>query len=309
MNAIQTPPATPAPLRANAATSIGRRHLENEQSLLSTVGFPDRPFEVAGFADARSGRSQVLSEDPSTGESTQRVTLGRGWRAPIGHFDTDVEIFVLTGELRQGGFRLRNLSYTFLPAGLVTGPWEATEDTVLLFMPDRRPGYVTAPYAALEQIPENAAYHVDTQRHPRMVEWVPCKEINAMVWEHTTFLPPGSARKSLWKCPRTGRATWILGVVPMWIEGNFYAGHPTSEEGYMIRGDVHGHWSMQDDPFNRRYATMRADGYYWRPAHIAHGPFWSEHGALCLFRTGNLIDCHWALHNPDISQRGGGATA
>jgi hypothetical protein len=299
----QNPLPAPAPLRANPRTSIGRLHVESEQSLYSVVEFTKTAFNIANFIGGDRGETQILSQDAATGESTQRVSIKKGWKAPIGHFDTDVEIFVLKGEVKQGGFKLRQLSYTYLPAGLATGPWEASEDTVMLFMPDRKPNYLTAPYADLEQIPENSAYHLNTQMNDRMVDYIPCKEINSMNWEQTTFLPPGSARKSLFKCPRTGRATWILGLVPMWIEGNFFAGHPTAEEAYLIRGDVQGHWSMQDDPFNRRYAAMRDDGYYWRPAHIAHGPFWSESGALCLFRTKDRLDCHWALHNPDITQR------
>ena len=89
----------------------------------------------------------------------------------------------------------------------------------------------------------------------------------------------------------------------MWIEGNFYAGHPTIEEAYCIRGDVQGHWSMQDAPFERRYAAMRENGYYWRPAHVPHGPFWSDAGALLLFRTPERLGCNWLLHSPDIGQQ------
>jgi Domain of unknown function (DUF4437) len=292
-----------AELKANPATSIGRKHVESEASLESVVSFPKRNLVLDGWSDGARVSSQMLSGDEATGESTQRFMIQKGWKAPIGHFTENVELFVLKGEVRQGGFPLRNLSYSFIPAGTVTGPWEATEDTVLLWMQDCRVSYQTEPYRDLPQIAENSAYHIRTQSHERMGEYIPCKEINSMVWEQTTFLPPGSARKSLYKNTTTGRATWILGLVPMWIEGNFLAGHPTSEEAYMISGDVQGHWSMQDDPFNRRYAAMRADGYYWRPAHIPHGPFWSETGALCLFRTGIQLDCHWSLHRQDITQR------
>ena len=54
----------------------------------------------------------------------------------------------------------------------------------------------------------------------------------------------------------------------MFIEGNFLGGHPSTEEAYMITGSINGHWPMNDDPFNRRYSTMRQDGYFWRPAYI-----------------------------------------
>ena len=290
-------------LRANRKTSIGRQHVESEEALGSVVEFPAIGFDIAGFVSEGHARAQILSADEATGESTQRITMKKGWSAPIGHFTTDVEVFVLTGHIRQGGFDLRKLSYSYIPAGVPTGPWTAEEDTVLLWMPDATPGYVTDAYAELEQIPENSVYHLNAQSHDRMTEYVPIQELHAMNWESTTFLPPGSARKSLYTNQKTGRATWILGLVPMWIEGNFFAGHPTIEEAYLITGDVQGHWSMSDDPFNRRYAAMRKDGYYWRPAHVPHGPFWSEDGALLLFRTQDRLDCYWTLHNPDIAQR------
>lgn len=293
----------PKPQRAQNSISPGRLHVESEQSLYSVVEFPKYDAEIAGFFNSTHGKSQWLSGDKFTGESTQRVEIKKGWTAPLGHFSSDVEVFVLSGSLRNGGFLLRNLTYSYIPSGIVTGPWEATEDTVLLFMPDKKAEFVTSSYAHLEQIAENACYHKNTQLSDRMSQYIPTKEINSMPWQQTTFLPAGSARKSLFTCEKTGRATWILGLVPMWIEGNFLAGHPTTEEAYLISGDVQGHWSMQDDPFNRRYAPMRNNGYYWRPAHVPHGPFWSETGALCLFRTGTKLDCHWTLHNHDITQR------
>ncbi len=102
-------------LRANKSTSIGRQHVESEESLNSVLTFPIVPFAIENFITSKHGTAQILSADESTGESTQRVTLKKGWSAPIGHFNTDIEIFVLTGKLRQGGFLLRDLSYSFLP--------------------------------------------------------------------------------------------------------------------------------------------------------------------------------------------------
>lgn len=293
----------PYGLRANKSTSIGRQHVENEESLNSVLSFPKIPFEVENFVSGEYGIAQTLSADESTGETTQRVILKKGWNAPIGHFTTDVELFVLTGELHQGGFALRNLSYSYIPAGIPTGPWETKEDTVLLWMPDAKLDYITEEYANLEQIPENSAYHVNMQGHDRIAEYIAAQELHAIKWENTTFIPPGSARKSLYTNRQTGRATWVLGLVPMWMGGNSCEVHPTTEEAYVICGDVLGHWGMNDRPFDRRYAAMRKDGYYWRPAHIPHGPFWTENGALVLFRTKERLDCYWMLHDPDITQQ------
>ncbi|NET62665.1 MAG: hypothetical protein F6K47_43220, partial [Symploca sp. SIO2E6] len=81
-------------LRANQSTSIGRKHVESEESLNSVIDFPKIPFQVENFVTGKHGISQILSADEATGESTQRVFLQKGWSAPIGHFTTDIELFV-----------------------------------------------------------------------------------------------------------------------------------------------------------------------------------------------------------------------
>lgn len=275
----------------------GRAHVESEQLLRSVLSLAEAPFELYGFVPSGSGTTRVLSADPATGESTERVALRQGWCAPIGHFTTDIELFVLSGELCQGGFVLREHCYSYIPAGMPTGPWQARADTVLLWMPDAKATYVTADYSELDQELQSAVYHRNAQAHPRIGEYAPKKELAAMKWESTTFLPPGSARKSLLTHAQSGRATWVLGLVPMWPAAGAREAHPTTEEAYCLAGDIYGHWSMSDDPFAPRYAVMEKDGYMFRPAHLPHGPFGSKTGALALFRTKARLDVHWTLPN------------
>ena len=64
--------------------------------LSSVVEFPSERFDVENFCQVDGALTQTLSADSITGESTQRVFIPKGWTAPIGHFDTDVEVFVLT---------------------------------------------------------------------------------------------------------------------------------------------------------------------------------------------------------------------
>ncbi len=90
-------------IQINNKTSTGCKHVESEESLNSVINFPQLPFEVNNFVTGEFSTAQILSIRKSTGESTQRVVLKKGWNAPIGHFTTDVEIFVLTGALYQGG--------------------------------------------------------------------------------------------------------------------------------------------------------------------------------------------------------------
>ena len=100
----------PGPLPANPATSIVRRHVESEQSLYSTAQFERSALHIDSFCTTDQAEQQILSQDEQTGEATLRVTFKQGWQAPIGHFNTDVEIFVLKGEIKQGGFPCKTRS-------------------------------------------------------------------------------------------------------------------------------------------------------------------------------------------------------
>lgn len=160
-------------------TPIGRIHVESEQSLSSVIDFPTSDFVVENFSEVGTIKTQFLSGNLTTGESTQRVHLPKGWTAPIGHFTEDVEIFVLKGRVKQGGFPLRDLSYSFIPAGVPTGPWVAEENTVLLWMPDATPIYVSDPYADLPQIAESSVYNPLAQSTSAVRDYIPIKEIRS----------------------------------------------------------------------------------------------------------------------------------
>ena len=53
----------------------------------------------------------------------------------MGHFTDDLELFVLEGNLKIGGHRLQKYSYSYIPAGIVAGPWECESECTILWMP------------------------------------------------------------------------------------------------------------------------------------------------------------------------------
>lgn len=274
-----------------------REHVE----IAYPAELPDEPLKVEGM-DTTGATAKMLSLDKETGDGTYEVEWEEGWTAPMGHFNHDIEIFILDGDFDVGGFHMHKYSYTFVPAGIVVGPFKAVTKARALWMPFGTLSYETKEYEGLDQSPGQSTLHKNSQSHPRFGEYIPCIDTPSMPWVQTTFLPPGSARKSL-RGTINGAASWILGLVPQWIEGNFLASHPTSEETYTLEGSIGGHWSMADDPFNRKFATMEKTGYYWRPAHIPHGPFYTDPGCMLFFRTERKLECHWQIHDPDYSQQ------
>ena len=70
----------------------------------------------------------------------------------------------------------------------------------------------------------------------------------------------------------------------------------------MLEGDIGGHWAMHTNPFKTEFAVATKGGYYWRPAHVPHGPFYTDGGCLMLFRTEAKLKCDFTLHQPDYTQ-------
>ena len=184
---MQTEPKLHTNIPAAAQRSIGKAHVESEESSSSVREFPKVNFIVDNFSNGKTAKIQILSADIDTGESTQRVHISKGWSAPIGNFTENVELFVLKWKVKQGGFPLRYLSYSYIPAGVLTGLWIAQEDSLLFWMPEAKSIYVTEPYAQLPQIPENSVYHKLAQNAVAVRDYIPIKEIKSMPWETTKY--------------------------------------------------------------------------------------------------------------------------
>jgi len=44
-----------------------------------------------------------------------------------------------------------------------------------------------------------------------------------------------------------------------------------------------------------QFSNLPTGGYFWRPAYINHGAFYSEHGVLGFRRTGGDLYNHFSL--------------
>merc|ERR1712100_274723 len=219
------------PSTSFAATATMREHVE----IAYPAELESQPFKV-GNMNTEGCTTKQLSLDKESGEGTEEVECPEGWTTEIGHFNHDMECFVLEGDLDIGGFSLHKYSYTFVPAGIAVGPFKAVTKCKLLWMPFGYLEYSTEDYKGLTQ-KGASTLHKNTLDHPRYGEYIPCVDTPSMPWKQTSLLPPGSARKSL-RGTVDGPSSWILGLVPQWIEGNFLASHPTSEETYTLEGAI-----------------------------------------------------------------------
>ena len=76
---------------------------------------PFRKFDVAGF---KGSHYKVLSLDVDTGACTLKVRFDGGYKRKPGLSYSDIEIFVLNGEIKVGKASWREGHYAFIPAGM-----------------------------------------------------------------------------------------------------------------------------------------------------------------------------------------------
>lgn len=243
---------------------MGRPHIEFIQS--SEV--ESHVWQISGIA--AKAQARTLSRDPGNGAATELVNFPAGWSAPTGYFSTDIEVFVLDGHLQIGSYRLKQHSYAYIPAGVCSGPWEAQKVTNALWMPSASPQFI----AASEHAPGN-----------RLERYIPSIDSSALPWAGTITpgFPPGAMRKTLRTDPDTGASTWLLGVLPQWRDYRAEI-HPVIEEAYVVLGGL-----------TSLCGTMTQGCYFWRPAHIPHGPYASATGALVFFRSDGSLRTDYIL--------------
>jgi hypothetical protein len=215
------------------------------------------PWSPPGFGSALC---RPLSADPETGAATELLELPAGWQAPAGSFGAGLELLVIEGSLRIGDWLLRRFSYSYLPAGVATGPWASAEGATMLWMPAGHLGF-------------QAGEAARPGAHSAL--WIPQIDSSALPWQPTITpgFPLGAMRKTLRIDPDSGAGTWILGMLPQLRETRQEI-HPTAEEAFTLVGE-----SVSER------GISRPGEYFWRPPFIPHGPFHTDVGVLIFFRT------------------------
>lgn len=233
---------------------MSRPHIEFIQS----QSISGRTLQIDGFG--KELKSRMLSRDESSGATTEIISLSEGWEAPAGFFAADLELFILSGCLQIGNYRLDKHSYSFIPANNPCGPWQALEDTDILWMPSGSVHY---------------SQQLNTPTASRSLDYIACIQTSAIPWGTTITpgFPPGAMRKQLRIDPATGASTWLLGVLPQWQENRVEI-HPVAEEALVISGAI-----------TSERGKMDQGCYFWRPPDIPHGPMSTDDGVFIFFRT------------------------
>ena len=198
--------------------------------------------------------TRVLSRDDTSGAITMVNRYPAGTAIEQAYaLDIDKEFFVLRGELRINDVSYRVGDYAYMPAGFERRSTVVPDECDVLTFYEGKTDL--PPGEFVERIRTNE------------VEWGGASDPN---------VASASIRRLVLR-PDTsiGERTWLLRLdidEPYEIRG--VETHPCAEEMYLLDGDIH-----------MRTGVMASGAYFWRPAHIPHGPTGSRSGFVALFRA------------------------
>jgi hypothetical protein len=230
---------------------MARPHIEFVQSQAL-------PWREDALPALRPGvAAKTLSADDETGACSLLLRVPPGFALPAPQaLAADEEFLVLDGDIALDGTRFGPYGYAHLPAGFRRDTLASERGAVLLAF------FSAAPQPAAE-----AAFD------PARLVTIPDARTVPYTGNFHPEFPPGAGRKLLFNDPLTKDQSWILGTLGLrWAERSEV--HPVVEEMYLLAGEVHGDRGL-----------MRPGAYFWRPPHVAHGPYGSLTGNIYFFRT------------------------
>jgi quercetin dioxygenase-like cupin family protein len=247
-------------LQPKEALVLNREHIEFVQAQML-------PWLRIGPGLARpDAEIKLLSRDEQDGACSVLLRFAPGWsRQGPEHLLADEEFYVLEGALELNGQVYGPDCYACLPAGWTRHTTSTAKGCVLIAFYSRDPQLVASTGDGRAETSERA---------------VPFLDVAAMAWDMSLNDPKlahlGISRKNLRTDPVSGERTFLSLILPQAIpQGNKgpQETHPVVEESYLIAGSLTG-----------PQGTMYPGAYFWRPPHIAHGPYGARWGSVCLMR-------------------------
>lgn len=240
-----------------------------------------RPLIFAGLPPVEF---KQLSFDEKTGARTLLVTLPAGWKQPSGYHGADLEMFVVEGGISIGDKPMGRYAYAYYPAGTAHSFGTKEGATVLFFWngaPDYTASATSRPGAKPGAI-DGLAFHDVPTATPNVLPKFRDEPIMKNSPVHVKLLRSD---------PATGEVTWIAtspggypvmsgeGDLPLWATSKSW------EEGYMLAGDM---TIAECLPEGQVAGTYAPNGYFFRPAGIAHGGLsqFSDSYSVWLYRRG-----------------------
>lgn len=211
---------------------------------------------------------KVLSMDTDTGACSLTMRFNGGYTRKPGLSYSDMEIFVLSGEMKIGDEICKEGHFMFVPAGYAIGAIEVPDGAeALVFYNNGEPSFE-----------ESDEHHDLTLKEA----FISMNGYTGAPWINGSIVNPATATgifvKVLRFDPLTEAFTFLYTMSPQCIQDNI-SYHDCAEESYHVWGTS---WIMQ-------FGDIPTGGYFWRPPYINHGSFRSELGCIALGRTDSKL--------------------
>jgi hypothetical protein len=225
---------------------------------IEAIHYTAAPLEDAGGA-WEGAKWHVLSrDDADPGAITTVTELPKGFSAEP-ESDRSCEFFVLNGTVSVLGRTVGRGQYAYIPPSASDRRISAADGgTIYLWFGDRGAGGGEP----LVVDPDTIPYGIHTD------EDVPQSREGRIV----------NIVKMLRRDPDSGDTVGMSVMYPGFNQ-DCAEGHPASDEGFMLRGDM-----LALDPRGNP-TELIVGSYNWRPAHVRHLPKYSYYGNLRLFRA------------------------
>lgn len=251
---------SPTRRTARAPRPRGRGHIE-----LWHPG-DGEPAEIPAAGWPAGTEATVLSRDPGDGALTATLELPAGYWRRAGHVAAESDLLILGGSIAIGGVERGVGHYEYHPAGSGQQDWVVGADGAEVFVKlSGVPDFVPDGNAT----PSGDAIVLETAQEPWMITPVEGP-------------PPGIVVKLLRQDERTGEIAAIVANPPQFDYPNIEF-HDCIEEMYCIVGDMR----------LGNSGLMQEGSYFWRPAYITHGPFYSATGTVMFLWTSSTLINHF----------------
>lgn len=201
-------------------TAIAAEYLPRQYQFFDTHSVPQQDWQIQGIPDQPTVTRQLLSWHDN-GASTAKVLLPPQFELPAGRFTADLEIFVLSGAIQIGEWKLTKHCYSFIPAGVRVGAWKVlnTEPAEILWMENGSLQYQDLP----------------THRETRIGEFIPVLDSKLLPWGRTDTTQFVEASKKWLRKAANGGGVWLITLLPHY-DGKQAMIQCYNEEAYCLTG-------------------------------------------------------------------------
>ena len=244
--------------------SESREHVE-------FVQINELPIQGNDLGNPNPGlRTQVLSGNAQTG-CTMLVEASPGWCNPYCvRFASDLEVLILSGDLRINDSVLTRGFYSFVGVGSIINSMSSSSGAIIYWMANGSPQWHTGD--VVEKNGGNEFQIIDTSS-------IPWTDSPAYEGREVDEVVPGLSVRLIRQDPITSAYTLMTRHQPGWVDPRLEA-HETWEELLLLQGDY----------LMGTTGGLTGGSYIFRPPIRPHGPQATVSGAVWFCRGEKEID-------------------